>query len=238
MIVPLYEKYAQLELITSRMVYNTVMCDERTCLWFRKIFSLPVVIERIKASSEGEIIRRRYQTHSFAAAVFAVAAVVCLGWSLTGRLFSQWSFTGAAIFALLSAAGCGFFLLQSRRSLAALSAHLIKLDHALIPPGTTLFQLGEIYSRHYGTPSLVTVIWIWDQWLRNAFLLTFTVTMGVLFFPSWETVLAIVVACVTTACLVKIWVMARHSEGKGISSYAVISELQKQDEHQKEPSHK
>ena len=203
----LQKKYSQFELITPKMLSRTVMCDERTCLWFRKLFSLPAVIARLKESSEGLQVQARYRARSSAAAVFAGLS---LGLFLAGLLFFQRFFLALGISAVITAAGCGFLLLQARRDLAALAVHLTTLDRALIPPGTTLFQLGEIYSRQYGAPSLVAVIWIWDQGLRNAFLLIFTITTGVLFLPFGGIVLGCVAGCVVTACLVKIWVMARR----------------------------
>lgn len=204
----MYEKYSQLELITPRMLSNTVLCDERTCLWFRKLFSLTPVLERLKGSPEGQQIWGRYRMNSFAAAAFAVLSV---GLFLAGRLFFQQFFVGLGVSAAVAAAGCGFFLRRGRRDLAALAAQLITLDRALIPPGTTLFQLGEIYARQYGVPSLVDVIWIWDQSLRNVFLLLFTVTLGVLFLPDWGMAIGCIAGCAVTACLVKIWVMGRRT---------------------------
>ncbi len=203
----LHEKYSKLELLTPRMLYNTVMCDERTCLWFRKLFSLPAVEEHLKGSAEGQEIRSRYRVRSLAAGALAALS---LGLYLAGFFFLQKFFAVLVIAAAVVAAGCGILLFQARRDLAALSVHLITLDRALIPPGTTLFQLGEIYARQYGAPSLVEVIWIWDQGLRDAFLLLFTITIGVLFLPSWGVALGLMTGCGAMACLIKIWVMARR----------------------------
>ncbi len=166
-----YEKYSTLELITPRMLHSTVMCDERTCLWFRKLFSLPAVAGRLQGGEEGRQLYWRYRMWSL--------AVVCM--------------------------------LKTRRMAAALAVHLVDRDRLLIPPGTTLFQLGEIYAREYGAPSLVTVIWFWDQWLRDAFLLLFTMTFGVFFFPSWETAVWLMAGCFVVACLVKALIMWRQA---------------------------
>ncbi len=202
-----YEKYSQLELLTPRMLYSTVMCDERTCLWFRKLFTLAPALGRLKASPEGQELLRRYRTRSYAAGAMAVLSV---GLGLAGLLPFHGYLAVWIVGAVMAGAGCGFFLLQARRDLAALSAHLVTMDRALIPSGTTLFQLGEIYSRQYGAPSLVAMIWTWDQALRNVFLLSFTIAVGVLFLPDWGVALACVAGCCATACLVKIWVMARQ----------------------------
>jgi hypothetical protein len=217
------------------MLYNTVMCDERTCLWFRKLFTLPLVIERMKESMEGQAIQRRFKVHSFIAAILSVVSLILF---LAGIFFFQQFFMVLSILTAVTAVGCVLFLLQARRDLAACSVHLFTLDREIIPRGTTLFQLGEIYSRKYQAPSLVTVIWIWDQWLRNACIALFCMAFGVLFLPVWGQFLGIVVGCCLTACLVKILVMARQDLKERSSFRGIVNKFHDNGKNQNESSYK
>jgi hypothetical protein len=204
----MHETYAKLDLITPKMLYSTVMCDERTCLWFRKIFSQQNVIERLKTSPEGRHLYGRYVLRTVVVAVLLALSFCVL---LFGRmLFPRF----VLILGIVSAGAAGGFvagLRLIRQDIASLAVLLFQMDRALVPAGTTLFQMGEIYSRHYGVPSLVSVIWVWDQSLRNVFLLSYIAAFGVFFLSCWESALWVMAGCFVAVCVIKIAVLQFNS---------------------------
>jgi hypothetical protein len=204
----LYEKYSKLELITPSALHSTVMCDERTCLWYTKLFSLRQVIERLKGSSEGGALYRRYRTYSLMV-VLLLAISLCSG--VAGVFILKGSFLILTVASAVFAGSAVFFMLKVRRDLAELAVCLFEMDRSRTPPGTTLFQLGEIYAQKYGGPSLVSVIWSWDQCFRDGFLLVFMLAFGVYFLSSWKTGLCLMVGCFLMAWLVKALVLWRKS---------------------------
>ncbi|MEI6437768.1 MAG: hypothetical protein WCO69_03345 [Candidatus Omnitrophota bacterium] len=190
-----------MNLLTPKMIFSTVMCDERTCLWFRRLLLQPMVVERLKGSPVAGSGMGQYRLHTgLTAAVLVLAA----GLFLTGIFFFHGHVIIWAAIAAVAVIGSVPLMIRARRGLAALAVDLYTLDQEAIPAGATLYQLGEFYARKYGGPSLVQVIWVWDQVLRDALLLLFVMTLGVYFLPAWLSFFLIAGGCGVVACVVKV----------------------------------
>ncbi|MFH0752950.1 MAG: hypothetical protein V2A70_00105, partial [Candidatus Omnitrophota bacterium] len=205
--VMLHKKYAQLDLITPKMLHSTVMCDERTCLWYGKLLTRPSVIHRVKDSASGSKLFESYSHQSRLMKLFLILAV---GFGISSFFLHgmAWVLGAGILTAFLASIKIMF---RVRDDLATLAVHLLELDRDVIVPGTTLFQLGEIYARRYGGMSLVDVIWFWDRWLRDVILFVFMLSFGVFFMPFWFTAVLLTASCIIASYLIKLWFMSTRS---------------------------
>ncbi len=202
----LHERYSKLQLTTPQAIHSTVLCDERTCLWFEKLFSISKAADRVRSSAEGEKIFKSYSHYSLAASALLALAFGCY--------LACFFFNDLLIpLGLVTAAAAGssvYCMIRTRYYLAELARHIFSLDQNMFPAGLTLYQLGEFYARQYGAPSLVALISIWDQWSRNAFLLLFVSAFGVFFLPFWKLILWLLAGYFLATCLIKAWLMLRQ----------------------------
>lgn len=199
------EREPLLPLVTPHLIRNAVILDRQTRLWFRRLFASPQVAARFREArgcSYG-----RYRALSLMATVLLVLAAgsCAVGVSTMERR--------APIFLVLSALmamGGVICLRKARQVLAALAAALVEQDLPGFPPGMTLYQMGEIYSRKYDIPSLVDTIWLWDHWLRNVFLLIYFSTFGVYFLPFWKMIVWTTAGCLLTMMVVEAIVLGKR----------------------------
>jgi hypothetical protein len=203
----LQESYSKLQLTTPQAIHSTVLCDERTCLWFEKLFSLSKAVDRVRSSAEGKKIFKSYSQCSFAASALLALAFGCY---LAFFFFFNDLLMPLGLATAAAAGGSVYCMVRTRHYLAELARHIFSLDQNMFPAGMTLYQLGEIYARQYGVPSLVALISIWDQWARNAFLLLFASAFGVFFLPFWKLILWLLAGYFLATCLIKAWLMLRQ----------------------------
>ncbi|MBF0595503.1 MAG: hypothetical protein HQL22_11140 [Candidatus Omnitrophica bacterium] len=97
-----------------------------------------------------------------------------------------------------------------RRSLATLASRLVDMDLSEFPAGVTLYQLGEIYSRRYGIPSLVDVIWQWNVWMRTTVVLVYFAAFGVYFLSFPLMIFWTSAACFLVLFILKAGLMKKH----------------------------
>jgi hypothetical protein len=182
-----HNRYAQLRMITPEAIRDTVLYDGQTRLWFLKLCSLPEVENRLReASPSASAHYRLYRILSLVALALLLSALIIFMAAALSSRTDALRLTAAGIVVTGVAI---VFLLKRRHPIAELSAGLIRLEASRFPPGMTLYQMGEVFARTYGLPSLIDTIWRWDQWTRNVFLAIYFATFGVFFLPFWQMIL-------------------------------------------------
>ncbi len=190
--------YAQLQMVTPKAVHATVLYDGQVRLWFRRLCFTPEIEEKLRRSSaDAPSLYRTYRNYSALMLTLVVTASALLAVAAAG------SSTPLMALGTLAAAGTLYLAVRRRVPLARLSASLIEVDRAMVPPGMTLYQMGELYARTYRIPSLVDTIWLWDHWVRNALLVIYIAAFAVFFLPFWEMVAVTFLGCGIVVLLAK-----------------------------------
>lgn len=206
------QRYADIQLVTPQAVSSTVMTDGRTRIWFNGLLGLPEVRRHIlEGGGDAESQYRALRALTIFGSVFLTVSAGLTVWIL----LSSHDLGGVRMAALVCAAGGLYLFLRRRWRIAHLAARLIDLDRSMIPPGVTLYQLGEQYSRKYGISSLVDVISLWGKWSRGSFLFLWLATFGIYFLSFGKTVLWVSAGCLAGSLLIRIFVVRRICRGCG-----------------------
>ncbi len=202
-------RYANVRLVTPTTIYNTVMTDGPTYLWFTKVLFIYNVVTALQ-SAQVPVGRhqRAYRNYSLMAIMMVVVSAAGGGIFCLGKDVEPFSMGAVG---LLTGLGALLFLIKRREHIASLAAKLVEINRADDPLGMTLYQMGEIYARRYQIPSLVETVWSWDYVLKYAFMFTYYGAFGLYFLSFRDTVLWTVGGCVLAVCVFQLYFLLRQA---------------------------
>jgi len=192
-----------LVMVTLGLVSSAVLYDGETRAWFRRLLASSGARKKL-AGLPGEAPRRFrcYRAWQGASVLLWLAAFAAAVLVVRAPVTETVALAGAGVLLVAFAMVAAYF---ERQALAAVAARFVEPDLADFPAGMTMYQMGEIYAARYRVPSLVDVIWIENQWLRNAAPAIYFATLGVYFLPFAQMLAWIGIGCLAVLLAAKVY---------------------------------
>ncbi|MBF0330584.1 MAG: hypothetical protein HQL17_01500 [Candidatus Omnitrophica bacterium] len=200
-------RYADVRIVTPVTIYQTVLTDGPTYLWFSRVNFIDSVVKELQ--SAGYPVRAQhlnYNLYSVMAMIMVAASAAGWGMIFLKKGIEPWPIAATG---LLTVVGALLFLMRRRERVAHMAAKLVEMNMPRDPMGMTLYQMGEIYARRYQAPSLVETVWTWDYVLKYAFLWTYYGAFGLYFLSFRDTVIWTLAGCVLAVCVYQLYFLLR-----------------------------
>ncbi|MFH0754723.1 MAG: hypothetical protein V2A70_09165 [Candidatus Omnitrophota bacterium] len=202
-------RYAGLRMVTPKTIYQTVMNDGSTYVWFSKLVFQDGVVKDLESRSvDVRRLHRAYQIYT--AMVVVLFLISALGWAGVA-VFNVPGRYGVIVVSLLAAVAVFMFLSRRREQIARLSSMLVEVNLPVDPLGMTLFHMGEIYARKYKCPSLVETIRSWDMMLKYVFIYMYYGTFGLYFFSFKDSLIWTLAGCVVGMSVYQAYYLLRKN---------------------------